>query len=96
LRAIDIWIGEEAYLGQGYGTQMMQIALSDYCFVDGNNVTAVIIDPLVTNVAAHRFYQRLGFRPVGERYFGTNNNDQCLVHRLERADWLVRRNAGEM
>ncbi len=28
LRAIDIWIGEEADLGKGCGTQMMQLALA--------------------------------------------------------------------
>ena len=33
LRAIDIWIGEEADLGRGYGTQMMALAL-DRCFAD--------------------------------------------------------------
>lgn len=28
LRAIDLWIGEEADLGKGYGTKMMQLALA--------------------------------------------------------------------
>ncbi|MEL6831284.1 MAG: GNAT family N-acetyltransferase, partial [Pseudomonadota bacterium] len=32
----------------------------------------------------HRFYQRLGFRPIGRRMF---EDDDCLVHRLDRADW---------
>jgi aminoglycoside 6'-N-acetyltransferase len=103
-RAIDIWIGEEEFLGRGYGTAMMELVLSDYCFgvTDDNDdddaVTAVLIDPLASNVAAHRFYQRLGFRPVGIRYFGGGENekgigDRCLVHRLERTDWLFRRRA---
>src|SRR5262245_45437600 len=33
LRAIDIWIGEEADLGRGYGTELMRLAL-DRCFAD--------------------------------------------------------------
>jgi aminoglycoside 6'-N-acetyltransferase len=82
LRAIDIWIGEESDLGQGYGTTMMQLALAR-CFVNPD-VTAVLIDPLASNTRAHRFYERLGFQSVGPRRFG---DDDCLVYRLDRADW---------
>ena len=82
LRAIDIWIGEAADLGKGYGTRMMRLAI-ERCFAD-QAVTAILIDPLANNTRAHRFYRRLGFRPVGRRTFG---RDDCLVHRLERRDW---------
>ena len=44
----------------------------------------MVIDPLTSNTAAHRFYRRLGFVPVGRRTFGT---DDCLVHRLDRTAW---------
>jgi aminoglycoside 6'-N-acetyltransferase len=81
LRAIDIWIGEAAFLGRGYGTRMMRWAI-DLCFADPA-VEAILIDPLVSNTRAIRFYQRLGFKPEGERRFG---EDLCLVHRLERSD----------
>lgn len=81
LRAIDIWIGEEADLGKGYGTQMMKLALAR-CFA-AENVTAVIIDPLASNTRAHKFYERLGFKVVGPRRFGA---DECLVYRLERSN----------
>jgi len=86
LRAIDIWIGEEDYLGQGYGTQMMKLALK-ICFDDcttSNGVNAVLVDPMYDNTAAHCFYQRMGFRLIGERYFGP---DRCLVHCLNRSDY---------
>jgi aminoglycoside 6'-N-acetyltransferase len=79
LRAIDIWIGEEADLGKGYGTEMMRLALAR-CFKDPA-VTAVLIDPLVSNVRAHRFYERLGFQFVERRRFG---DDDCFVYCLER------------
>ncbi len=82
LRALDIWIGEADDLAQGYGTQMMKLALRR-CF-DAPEVSAVLIDPLVSNTEAHRFYRRLGFVPLGEQLFG---NDRCLVHRLERSKW---------
>jgi aminoglycoside 6'-N-acetyltransferase len=84
LRAIDIWIGEAAWLGRGYGTRMMRWAI-DLCFANPG-VTAILIDPLASNTRAIRFYQRLGFKPVEERRF---DKDLCFVHRLERADWQL-------
>lgn len=82
LRALDIWLGAADALGRGVGTAMMTQALGA-CFAEPA-VTAIVIDPLASNLDAHRFYQRLGFRPVGRRMFGP---DDCLVHRLERAQW---------
>ena len=81
LRAIDIWIGDAADRGKGYGAHMMQLALQ-LCFED-TNVTAILIDPLDSNTRAHRFYRRLGFEPAGRQSFG---DDDCLVHRLTRAE----------
>lgn len=82
LRAIDIWIGEAYDLGRGFGTYMMELAI-DRCFVDPG-VEAILIDPLLNNERAHRFYQRMGFQPVEERRFGA---DICLIHRLDRPTW---------
>lgn len=84
LRAIDIWIGEPAYLGRGHGTAMMRAAI-DACFAAAD-VDAIVIDPIATNAAALRFYRRLGFRFVEDRAFG---DDRCAVHRLERATWAA-------
>jgi aminoglycoside 6'-N-acetyltransferase len=85
LRAIDIWIGESGDLGKGYGETMMRQALK-LCF-SASNVNAVVIDPLASNVRAHKFYQRLGFVAERHRTFG---DAACLVHRLTRADWRLR------
>ena len=82
LRAIDIWIGEATDLGKGYGTKMMQLALTR-CFADPS-VTAVLVDPLVSNTRVHCFYERIGFRCVDRRQFGA---DDCFVYRLSREDW---------
>lgn len=81
LRAIDIWIGEETDLGKGYGTQMMQMAI-DRCFADPT-ITAILVDPLASNIRVHRFYERFGFQCVERRWFG---KDDCLVYRLDRTD----------
>ena len=82
LRAIDIWIGEPDCLGRGYGETMMRLAMRR-CFADPA-VTAIVIDPLASNVRAHKFYRRLGFTPVGPRRFG---EDDCLVHEVTREVW---------
>lgn len=84
LRAIDIWIGEPDAIGQGHGTAMMQLAL-ERCFADPT-VTAVLVDPLASNIAGHRFYQRQGFEPVEHRRFGP---DDCVVHRLTRQRYFT-------
>lgn len=89
LRAIDIWIGEADWLGRGYGTRMMELAI-ERCFAD-SDVEAILIDPLLDNTRAHRFYRRLGFQPIEERRFG---DDNCLVHRLERSVWEKRPGRG--
>ena len=80
LRALDIWIGEEAYLGQGWGSAMMEWALRE-CFATPS-VEAVLIDPLASNTRAHRFYERFGFVFVEQRQFDENSN--CFVYRLTR------------
>nr|TFG54904.1 MAG: GNAT family N-acetyltransferase [Hyphomicrobiales bacterium] len=82
LRAIDIWIGDEAYIGRGFGTQMMQLSLAR-CFANPN-VVAAIVDPLFQNKAARRFYEKCGFRLVERRRFGA---DDCAVYRIGREEW---------
>ena len=81
-RAIDIWIGEPDFLGQGHGTTMMQMAF-ERCFRD-SAVHSIVIDPLTSNTRAIRFYERLGFVQVERRFFG---EDDCVVLRLSRKDW---------
>ena len=83
LRAVDIWIGGTDDLGHGHGEEMMRQALA-LCFAD-EAVTAVIIDPLASNTRAHKFYQRIGFKPLRRQLF--NGEDDCLVHELTRTDW---------
>ena len=85
LRAIDIWIGEPDMLNKGYGTQMMKLAF-ERCF-SNPDVKAIIIDPLVSNKDAIRFYKRLGFEFIEYRIFG---KDECMVMRLERKIYFER------
>ncbi len=58
--------------------------------IDSRPIGAMqLIDPLNSNTRAHKFYQRIGFRPTHRQMFN-NGEDDCLVHRLTRADWLAR------
>ncbi len=79
--AIDIWIGAGADRNCGYGTQMMKLA-ADRCFANARTTT-ILIDPLATNLRACRFYERLGYRFVETRVFGS---DTCRVYRLNRPE----------
>jgi aminoglycoside 6'-N-acetyltransferase len=81
LRAFDAWIGDAKDRGRGLGAAMIRAALN-IAFADPA-VSAVMIDPLVSNTRAIRFYQRCGFRALGERRFG---DDDCLVMRFDRPD----------
>lgn len=83
-KAIDIWIGDTVHLGKGYGTTMMKIALNK-CFEDCKT-DVVLIDPLISNNDAIRFYKRLGFTLVGARTFG---EDECIVYEMTRKNWEV-------
>ena len=85
-RAIDIWIGEKHNLNKGYGTEMMNLAL-ERCFAE-EEVTEVVIDPLVSNKKAIRFYKRIGFEFVERRIFG---NDRCEVYSISRTKWLEKK-----
>src|SRR5215475_15814871 len=67
LRAVDIWIGLAEDLGKGYGETMMRRAFQ-ICFANPA-VTAIVIDPLASNIRAHNFYRRLGFVPEDQRMF---------------------------
>lgn len=88
LRAIDIWIGEASDLGRGYGTAMMRLALTR-CFA-AREAEAILVDPLVTNTRAHRFFERLGFSRAERRMF---ESDDCYVYRLDRVVWTQNRTA---
>lgn len=81
--AIDIWIGEADCIGRGLGTQMMKRAIN-FCF-GWRDITRIVIDPLASNTAGRRFYERLGFRLIESRRFG---DDDCAVCELHARDWV--------
>jgi aminoglycoside 6'-N-acetyltransferase len=58
---------------------MMRLAV-ERCFADPS-VHSILLDPLLANTGAQRFYERLGFECIAKRDF---QGDQCCVYRLQR------------
>jgi len=65
---IDLFIGEDCFLGKGYGTQIMQ-EFSDMLF-SKHEVKRIVIDPWVENERAIRCYEKIGFKYVREAFDG--------------------------
>ncbi len=63
LGAFDIFIGEEAYLKQGVGSQ----AIAQFLKEHGASYTHVFADPENTNIAAIKAYEKAGFKKVSEQ-----------------------------
>ena len=80
--AIDMWIGEKAFLRRGFGSQMMQFALKR-AFEDPR-ITTIWIDPLAQNLDAITFYQKHGFQPVETRFM---DGDMLHIHAISRQGW---------
>jgi len=83
--AVDIWIGSPDDRGRGIGAAMMRLAV-ERCFARPG-VHTVLIDPLVRNERAIRFYERFGFEHVGVRWF---DEDECAVMQIRRPDTVGR------
>jgi aminoglycoside 6'-N-acetyltransferase len=62
-RGIDITIGDEAYLGKGYGPLIIK-HFAAKLFAEG--ATRLIIDPDKTNTRAVKAYLKAGFTPYDE------------------------------
>ena len=80
--AIDMWIGEKAFLWRGFGSQMMQFALKR-AFEDPR-ITTIWIDPLAQNLDAITFYQKHGFQPVETRFM---DGDMLHIHAISKQGW---------
>jgi RimJ/RimL family protein N-acetyltransferase len=61
---IDQFIGDAAYVGKGYGTQLIKKFIA-YLKILEPQTTTIIVDPDPTNYAAIRCYEKVGFRKIG-------------------------------
>lgn len=58
---LDIFIGDEAYVGKGFGTAILRQFLKE--FVDPK-FEACLVDPDKNNIQAIRTYEKVGFRAM--------------------------------
>ncbi len=61
LAALDIFIGEEVFLGKGLASRIMKQFLADY--VDPH-YNACFVDPDTANIRAIRAYEKAGFKKI--------------------------------
>jgi len=61
LASLDVFIGEEEFLGKGLGSRIMKQFLSEY--VDPY-YEACFVDPDTTNIRAIRTYEKAGFKKI--------------------------------
>ena len=83
LAAIDIFIGEESYLGKGLSFIIMNQFLKTY--VDPY-YEACFVDPDSANIAAIRAYEKVGFQ-----YLKTTKHSQWLVRKKMTEHLIFRR-----
>lgn len=74
---MDLFIGEEAYLNRGFGTQIVQ-QFSNWLLLE-KKAKRVLIDPSIENIRAIRCYEKAGFVPIRKTHDGT-----CEVLILEK------------
>jgi RimJ/RimL family protein N-acetyltransferase len=83
---VDLFIGESAYLHQGFGCNILRAFLREIVFGAGDAMSCVI-DPSEANRIAIRAYEKAGFR-----YFKTvpsaNEPTPEYLMRITRADIL--------
>ncbi len=63
LAAFDLFIGEKQYLNKGIGHQVIDQFLKDYA----KPYSHVFTDPVCTNIAAIRAYEKAGFNKANEQ-----------------------------
>lgn len=74
-----IYIGEEDYLGKGYGEEAMRLLL-EYCFIH-LHMERVTLDHLSSNYRAAALYQKLGFQYEGVmRHSGKKDGKYVDLH----------------
>jgi aminoglycoside 6'-N-acetyltransferase len=85
-RAVDLWVGEAADLGQGHGRAMLRLALARSFAARG--VEVVLAAPLARNMGARTFLLRQGFTERGRRVHG---HDVRIIYRMPRHGWRYAR-----
>lgn len=66
-KGIDLFIGDKDYLNRGFGSQLIELFMTQHVFND-SEVSYACIDPEVANERAIHVYEKCGFVPVHAGY----------------------------
>ena len=75
-RAIDTFLGDPAYLGQGHGSGYIAARLSEL----QRHYPAILTDPDTRNTRAIKAYSRAGFRPLDIKPCEDGDPVQVMIH----------------
>ena len=81
---VDLFIGEPDLIGRGHGSALLRAFLCDVAF-PFHGIDVCVIGPSVTNSAAIRAYEKVGFRPLRVAQVPGEPDPEYLM-RLTRAD----------
>lgn len=82
---IDLFIGDENYLGKGYGAKFLNSFLNKIIFP---KFKIAVVDPNIENVRAIKVYERVGFTPFSiEKSVHYNEKIQLMILKRE---WLIK------
>ncbi|HYF93409.1 MAG TPA: GNAT family N-acetyltransferase [Symbiobacteriaceae bacterium] len=82
--SLDVFIGDEAYIGKGIGPQMLICFMREIVFANPA-LDSCIISPEVTNVPAIKAYEKAGFRHW-KTMDHPNESTPVYLMRVGRAD----------
>ncbi len=88
LGAFDIFIGEKAFLGQGFGSK----AILEFFKLHGNCYSHIFADPDSNNIAAVKCYEKAGFKKLSEQedtkevWMILNNLEHCYLEENENPE----------
>lgn len=75
---IDLFIGEEDFIGKGYGTEIVKM-FSRFLFEE-RGAMRIVIEPSIANKRAIRCYEKVGFKFIREEFDGVTN---CYIMELK-------------
>jgi len=74
---LDLFIGEENFLNQGYGTLIVKAFINK--IFDEFHAKKILIDPASSNKRAIRCYEKAGFKFLREEFDGAN---ECYIMQI--------------
>lgn len=79
---VDLFIGEEGFIGKGYGPAILSKFISTVIHDNYEKAKYIVTNPEVTNKASIRSFEKAGFKK-GNITHGEYGPEQLMVYQLE-------------